>query len=85
MALDVDARDNSRKLRRNKGTSYRCQNIGQLTSECSRIKLVVSETEASAAVASTFSSIDSGFAWSRSSSYFSGLCGGCFDFDSGPT
>ena len=85
VALVADGRDNSRKLRRKKVTCYRCQKKGHLASECLAVKPVAKEAEASAAVAITSSTDDSGFAWSLSATDVSGLSGDCFYFDSGAT
>ena len=56
-----------------------------MASECLAVKLVAKEAEASAAVAITSPTDDSGLAWSLSATDVSGLSGDCFYFDSGAT
>ena len=85
VALVADGRDNSCKLKWKKVTCYRCQKKGHLASECLAVKPVAKKAEASAAVAITSPTDDSGFAWSLSATDVPGLSRDCFYSDSGGT
>ena len=58
---------------------------GHLANEFLAVKPVAEDGEASAAVANTSPTDDSGFAWSLSATDGSDLSGDCFVFDSGAT